>query len=374
MTLLPMDGGLGGPPRMFGGRRWVDPDTNMPAFDPSMAPAGETDDLGNPSAAPALPLQGPFAVTGGAPGTPQMPTPRPGMFGRRPGSYNSPADPSPVPAADGSGAGANTAIDPRLMALVGQEPKRNKGSFGDVLAAILAVGADAFNPQANGRARASEHLAEQWQKRRDAYDQALSSFQNRQRMATMPGMTEREMEAYLADPKAWGSNMSNAIASRYNAATLNPGDTRVYGDPSIGGNTYQALTRGQQYAESLGLTPGSEAWNNAVRDQELGANGPTGFANSQTLQNDRQTHAEQMERLRQRDRLTLNGVQQAGRARIHGQPTYRDTHPLRPRIGGSAGGKPHGRSGPTATGPNGEKIYYDAVQGKWINQNGRPVG
>lgn len=244
-----------------------------------------------------------------------------------------------------------------LAPLLGQAPKRDKGSFGDVLSTILAVAADATDPE--GRGIYTKNLAQQWGKRGDAYDAALKTFQDRQQMASLPGMTQREMAAYIADSKAWGSNMSRAATSRYDAATLNPGDERFLGE---GNGVYRAPTRGQQYARSLDLQPGTPEYETAIRDQELGAQGPTGFQNNMQLEGVRQSGRVGLENLRQKGRMGMEGVRQGNRTALRGVPTYSQLHPPPPRLGGravSAGGAV------TATNPQtGEKMMF--ANGKWV--------
>jgi hypothetical protein len=198
-------------------------------------------------------------------------------------------------------------VDPLKPFLPGA-PRRNKGGAGDVLATILAVAADATDPE--GRNIATSRLANSWAQRGNAYDQAMQTYQDRQRMANLPGMTPREMAAYVADPKAWGSHMSDAATSRYQAATLNPGDQRFLGE---GNGVYQAPTRGQLYAQSLGLPEGSDEWTAAIKDQELASQGPTAFANDVELEGVRQQGRVGLEGVRQRNRMGLEGVRQTNR-------------------------------------------------------------
>jgi hypothetical protein len=259
-------------------------------------------------------------------------------------------------------------IDPAVAAMVGQEPHRNRFGARDALAGVLAAVGDAFARQGGGEAFAVDSLGKQWAKRGDAYDKALAGYRDRQQMAALPGMTAREMAAYIADPKAWGSNMASAATSKYSAATLNPGDTRFLGE---GSGSVTAPTRGQLYAQSIGAMPGSEAWNAAIQDQELGANGPTAFGNQQSLLSARNAQQARMEQMRQQGRLGIEGVRQGNRQAIRGAPTYRDLHPAPPRPPALRGAPRTGAKVPTATGQNGETIYYRG--GKWVDQQGRAV-
>jgi hypothetical protein len=209
-----------------------------------------------------------------------------------------------------------------LAPLLGQPPRRNKGGVGDVLATILAVAADATDP--HGRNMHTMRLGQQWGGRRDAYEKELAAYQNRQQMASLPGMNQRELAAYLANPEAWGSNMSQAATSRFGAATLNPGDQRFLGE---GNGVYQAPTRGQLYAQSLGLEPGSETYQNAIRDQELGAQGPTAFQNDVRLDDHKTGNQARIEGVRQGNRVSLEGVRQGNRVNLKRIPAP-------PRLGG----------------------------------------
>jgi hypothetical protein len=150
--------------------------------------------------------------------------------------------------------------------------------------------------------------------------------------------------------------MADAAVSRYQAATLNPGDQRFLGE---GNGAYQAPTRGQLFARSLGLAEGSDDYNTAIRDQEMGTQGPTAVGNRVNF-----------EGIRQRNRAAMEGMRQAGRQTLRGMPTYRDTNspPPRPRAPAAAS---RTAKVPTATGANGEKIYYRG--GRWVDRNGRPV-
>jgi hypothetical protein len=182
-------------------------------------------------------------------------------------------------------------------------------------------------------------------------------------------MNEREMAAYIADPKAWGSNMSRAATSRYDAATLNPGDVRTYGE---GNGVYQAPTRAEQFAQALGIVKGTPEYETAIRDQELGAQGPTAFqndvrlddhrtGNQKMLEAARQLGRVQLEGVRQGNRIGVEGVRQNNRMGLRGAPTYRDINGAPPRVGSGTAGAPREV---TATGPNGEKIVFR--NGQWV--------
>lgn len=247
-------------------------------------------------------------------------------------------------------------LDPEVMKLIGQAPVRKNNTGRDIIAGILATIADVAAARGGRQGTAVDGLVKTWGDRRDTYKTQQQQYDERMRIAGLPGMGVREMAAYMADPKAWGSNMSRAATSPYDAATLNPGDTRFLG---VGNGSVQAPTRGQQYAQSLGLEEGSDPYNNAIRDQELGANGPTGFGNSQALENLRTGNRRGLEAQRQANRVGLEGVRQNNRMGVRGAPTYRDLNPPPPRVSGPGRAAPRRSAMPTATGPNGEKVQWN---------------
>jgi hypothetical protein len=104
---------------------------------------------------------------------------------------------------------------------------------------------------------------------------------------------------------------------------FNSGRDRVQFNPATGESevVYDGQEDFQQYADSLGLIPGTLEYNNAQQDYVLRANGPTALQGRQTL-----------EGIRQQNRIDLRGV-----------PTYANLHP-RPAAGGGSGGG--GRGGP----------------------------
>jgi hypothetical protein len=181
------------------------------------------------------------------------------------------------------------------------------------------------------------------------------------------------------------------------------GHNRLQFDPSTGkvATLYHGNADFQDYAAAQGFEPGTPEYTNAAQDFILRGNGRSAMEYDQQLddtrtdnrvrlegvqqddrmglEQSRQAGRTGLEGMRQRgrmglegarqgDRIGLEGIRQTNRMGLHGAPTYRDTHGLPPRQGGGRG------SMPSATGANGQKIHYDAGQGKWIDQNGRPVG
>lgn len=216
-------------------------------------------------------------------------------------------------------------MDPVVRGMLGNAPDAPKGFWQgggkfrleDGLAGVLAAIGDAVGAQNGMKPFAVKNLTSG---RADGIDKARKAnddFEARQRIASLPGMNAREFAAFTMDPKAWGSNMSRAATSRYDAATLNPGDQRYLGE---GQGIYQAPTRGQLYAGSLDLEPGTDPYRDAIRDQELGANGPTAFSNQQAIQRIRASDARQQEILRQQGRMGLEGIRQGNRASLRSMP------------------------------------------------------
>jgi len=212
-------------------------------------------------------------------------------------------------------------INPRLLEMLGAAPKKNDKWRAPVAMVLAGVGS-ALSGDDDGLRFVQKQIADS----RNAYNKQLQDYQARKQIASLPGMTERELAAYMANPDQWGSQMSNALASHQAAANVGQSETRVYGNPNQGGSTYQpprliengvdtirydprtgstapvyqGMTQGEQYARSLGKQPGSKDWTGAVQDQQLGANGPTAMDARQGL-----------EGIRQGNRLQLRNVPQA---------------------------------------------------------------
>lgn len=106
------------------------------------------------------------------------------------------------------------------------------------------------------------------------------------------------------------------------------GEDRVSYNPVSGESqtVYDAPEDFQQYADQMGLEPGSEEYNDAMADYVLRTAGPT--ANS---------GREYLEGLRQQNRLSMEGARQQNRMALRQTPTYSQANP---RPSGGGGGKP----------------------------------
>lgn len=115
------------------------------------------------------------------------------------------------------------------------------------------------------------------------------------------------------------------------------GRDRIKYDPTTGATEtiYDAPTDFQEYADILGLEPGTDEYAEAMQDYVLRSNGPTAQAGRQEL-----------EGLRNSNRLSLEGVRQGNRMALRQTPTYANLHPRPAAAGGSGGG---GRGGPPRT-------------------------
>lgn len=126
------------------------------------------------------------------------------------------------------------------------------------------------------------------------------------------------------------------------------GRDRVMFDPSTGNSetVYDGIDDFDNYAQSLGLEPGTDEYETAVTDYVLRGHGPTALGYDKALD----------------DYKTGN------RQRVRGTPTYRDKNPLPPR----SARKP---AAPAVTARNpktGETISLNS-RGQWVDKNGRPV-
>ena len=112
---------------------------------------------------------------------------------------------------------------------------------------------------------------------------------------------------------------------------------------------YDGPTDFQEYANLMGLEPGSDDYNEAMQDFVLRSNGPTA-----------QEGRQEMESLRQGNRVSLEGIRQTNRAALRGMPTYSNLHP-RP-AGGSGGGNRGGP--PRSTGQVYAPIFAKVARGE----------
>lgn len=311
-----------------------------------------------------------FRVNGAPVAPPLVPGAQPREVMLR-NAFGSPGGPS-------AGAGANVNRD-QLLKMTTPEPSQGKRRGGirgylervdwDRLQGSFLVAGAIAHGDYQSAARIMGSLGE----REAAAAQQAAQMQMARQVAGLPGMSARELLAYMHDPKAWGANNSDALASHHAAVNVNQTDTRVFGDPANGGHTFRprqtfdqgadrveydpqsgrtstvhrGMTGGEQYARGLGYQPGSEKWNQAVQDAELGANGPTAFGYKDQL-------ADQAQGYRMQTRSTPTW----------GQRNPRPTAPRSSRGGGSAR--------PTARDASGRKIEWNGSD--WVDQNGRPVG
>ena len=127
---------------------------------------------------------------------------------------------------------------------------------------------------------------------------------------------------------------------------------------------YKAPEDFEEYAESLGLEPGSEDYFAAVEDYVLRANGPSAFGRNKELDDYRTDNDLRIEGTRQSNRERMEGIRYGNRV------SYKQT-PGAPRQGG---GRSAGTSGmASATDGKGNTIFYDPKAGAWVDAQGRPV-
>lgn len=201
------------------------------------------------------------------------------------------------------------------------------GAWRDVLGALAdgMAGAVGMQPTYGPNKTRQRHQQAEWE-RLDA--------QRRQDRA----WAEQDRDAKLAQPQYFMS-----------------GRDRVMFDPTTGEaqKVYDGPADFEEYADSLGLEPGSEEYNDAKRDYVLRSNGPTALEGREELEN-----------LRQGNRVTLEGVRHGNRAALRQTPTYSNLHP-RPAAGG--GGSGNGRP-PRTTGNVYAPILAKVARGEKLTQ------
>lgn len=132
------------------------------------------------------------------------------------------------------------------------------------------------------------------------------------------------------------------------------------GDPSV---LYQAPEDFEIYADSLGLTPGSQEYQDAMRDFVLRSSGPTALDNRTAYEN-----------VRQGNRVTLEGIRQQNRTALTDQRerNFRG-RPPRPTGPGSRGGST-GNTRRTVRDRTGRSIEVEVRNGQWVNvATGQPL-
>jgi hypothetical protein len=134
--------------------------------------------------------------------------------------------------------------------------------------------------------------------------------------------------------------------SRQNGADLDAsapftiGRNRLQWNPATGHTEklYEGSADFEDYADSMGLKPGTDAYFRAVEDYVLRSNGPSAFNRDVQLDDHRTGNRRSLEGMRQTNRLGLEDRRQGHRIEAKGAPTYRDTHAPPPSLAGSAGG------------------------------------
>lgn len=123
--------------------------------------------------------------------------------------------------------------------------------------------------------------------------------------------------------------------ARQHGADLRASAPRVIGrsmvqyDPNAGqvNELYDGPEDYEEYAEAMGVEPGSEEYFRMVEDFVLKSDGPSAYERDTDLDDHRTGNRLKIEGVRQGNRVGLEGIRQRNRVTIKGTPTYRDTHP-----------------------------------------------
>lgn len=129
----------------------------------------------------------------------------------------------------------------------------------------------------------------------------------------------RQDREWSREDQAWKMSQPQYFMSGRDRLSFNP----VTGEVQT---IYDAPADFEEYAQVLGLEPGTDEYDEAVQDFILRSNGPTAQAGRANL-----------EGIRQDNRLSLEGVRQGNRVALRQMPTYSNLHP-RPAAGGNSGG------------------------------------
>ncbi len=177
---------------------------------------------------------------------------------------------------------------------------------------------------------------------------------------------QRHQQAEQRDRMEQMREQTRLKLSEPDYATIN--NRRVRIDPTTGKSEvlYTAPQDFDDYAASLGAEPGTKEYDRLVQDYVLRGSGPTATDNYNIREDWRQENREELEGVRQNNRIGLQTHRQEGQRALRATPTYRQANPLPPRTGGRSGGRSGGgaQEGQTATGPGGAKVVYRG--GKWV--------
>lgn len=244
-----------------------------------------------------------------------VPAPKLGMFGSR-GRYTFPDDISNQARWEETPLVANPVDEPPQM--FGQQflqqpmdvhvPKpgffAKDGAWKGVLADVLGTLGDSIATANGGQAT---YLPNKLR-----VQQQQAEWKHRQ--------AEREQDrAWQVDDRDHKDNLPQYFMS---------GKDRIAFDPKTGETqtVFDAPTDFQEYADLLGLVPGSDEYNSAMEDYVLRSNGPTA----------------------QLGRANLEDIRQGNRLKLRQTPTYANLHP-RPTSGGNGGGGSGGGNHPPRT-------------------------
>lgn len=150
------------------------------------------------------------------------------------------------------------------------------------------------------------------------------------------------------------------------------GNDRVAYNPRTGESDviYSGQSKAEDYADTLGLEPGTDEYNTAVQDYILRNGGPTASGFRSDLEEQRQGNRAELESQRQKGREYLSRFRLAGQAELKGRPTYRDAHPTA-RSGrggrGSSGGAASYNEGDIVSNAQGKRLQLRG--GQWVPVN-----
>lgn len=147
---------------------------------------------------------------------------------------------------------------------------------------------------------------------------ALGVLRNRWDMQQAQQQTQAR-QAQMMQERAWKLEDREFEANQ--PIFRNVSNELVRVDPRNGAaeQVYKGTIPAEDYAAGLGLEPGSEAYNRAMVDYVLRSNGPTAFE-----------YDNQLEGVRQGNRVSLENLRQGNRVALKGTPTYAATHPRAP--------------------------------------------
>jgi hypothetical protein len=264
-------------------------------------------------------------------------------------------------------------LPPRRGGIFGASAQTPQGEMPSTIGGQARAAAIGGGMQ-RGASRMADTLGDAIPKKKGGFDwrfaagilgDALGSLNGQAPMFAQNMWKLRQQQADHRDRMEQMREQTRLKLSEPDYATVN--NRRVRINPTTGESEvlYTAPQDFEDYATSLGAEPGTPEFDRMVQDYVLRGSGPTATDNYNVREDWRQENREELEGIRQNNRIGLQTHRQAGQRALKAVPTYRQANPTSPRSQGRSGGSGSIPEGATATGPGGAKMIRRG--GKWVD-------